>query len=60
MQTFSKTLCIAKGDMAKPETNYLLEKMILKDSFVFGTLRSSCGRSLALTVSLSEVCFYQV
>lgn len=57
MQTFSRTLYIVKEEMAKPGTNYLLEKMVLTDSFVFGTLGSSFGRSLALTVSPSEVVF---
>lgn len=60
MQTFSRTLCIVKEEMAKPGTRYLLENTVLRDSFVFGTLGSSFGRSLALMVSLSEVCFYQV
>lgn len=50
MHTFSRTSCIVKEEMAKPGTNHLLEKekekkkkTVLRDSFVFGTLRSSFG-----------------
>lgn len=59
MHTFSRTLCIVKGEMAKPGTNYLLEKNGPKRFFCVWHFKVIVWQKLSIN-SLSEVCFYQV